>query len=547
MRRRQRGGDGLTGRTSRREAAGTLALERLTDRVEPGVLRLPALVRGELVWPSRFSADQLDRIALGPDPVRHGDDYVVPSFVPGGGRRFAVLPYADAARLVEHDRMHLARCLHELPFNAVLDYFVELRELLREDGELIQDVLAAYRADSAVAAARDILLEALLEMLPGLFDPAEIEAAVAAELDQPGGRGRDHLDGWVRVGIRQEEGANIRIADAVFAEPGAPGPAYARRPTLLRAIPTRQLHITAGNAPIIPALSLLRALATKGAAVVKCPVRSWLVPTILAMALHRLGRGHPLTHHTSIAYWRGGDRAVEDLLLDAKAFDRVVVWGSTDAIASIRARTTIPTITFEPRVGMSLIGREAFDTDLREVVIRATADSLVENQAACTASLVHYVEADESQALRYCQALQAALARWDAGLPQRPSPQAMALLRRLRREALVGARWFVNGRWPEVTSAVVYTPHPFDLSTHPMSRCVIVRRMDDLTAALRYVDRGVAAVGVWPLDRWVELRGVLAACGVTTVALLGESERRWSGMPHDGMRPLSQLINWTVA
>lgn len=535
----------MTEWTSRRWTAD--APERLTDRVEPGVLQLPALVRGELVWPPRFSLDQLGCIAPGPDPVRHGDAYVVPFYIPGGDQRFAVLPYADPARLVEQDRIHLARCLHELPFRAVLDYVAELRELLREDGELVQDVLAAYRADPAVPVVSDTLLEALLEMLPGLFDPAGIEAAVAAELDQPGGRGRDLMDGWVHVGIRQQDGVNIRIADEVFAEPGAPAAAYARQPALLRAIPTRQLHITAGNAPVIPALSLLRALTTKGAAVVKTPVRSWLVPTILALAMHRLGRGHPLTHHTSIAYWRGGDRAVEDVLLDASAFDRVVVWGSAETIASVRARTTVPVITFEPRVGMSLIGREAFDTDLREVVVRATADSMVENQAACTASLVHYVEADEAQALRYCQALQAALARWDAGLPHRPSPQARALLRRLRRDALVGARWFVNGRWPDVTSAVVYTPHPFDLSTHPMSRCVIVRRVDDLAAALRYVDRGVAGVGVWPLDRWVELRDVLAARGVTTVAPLGESERRWSGMPHDGLRPLSQLINWTVA
>jgi hypothetical protein len=537
----------VTAWATRREVTGAVALERLTDRVEPGILPLPALVRGELVWPPRLRADQLDQVASGQDPVRYGDAYVVPSPTPGGDWRFAVLPYADPARLVEHDRTHLARCLHELPFDAVLDYLAELRELIRVDGELVQDVLAASRAGSEAGATQDTLLEALLEMLPGLFDPAEVQAAVAAELDQPAGLGRDLLDGWVPVGARQQDGVNIRIADAVFAESGAPGAAYARRPALLRARPTRQLHIAAGNAPVITALSLLRALATKGAAVVKSPVRSWLVSTILVLALHRLGPGHPLTHHTSVVFWRGGDRTVEDVLLGADAFDRVVAWGSAATIASIRARTTIPTILFEPRVGMSLIGREAFDTDLREVVIRAATDSLIENQAACTASLVHYVEADEAQALRYCQALQAALARWDAALPNRPSPRARTLLRRLRREALVGARWFVNGRWPEVTSAVVYTPHPFDLSSHPMSRCVIVRRVDHLAAALRHIDHGVAAVGVWPLDRWVELRGELAARGVTTVVPLGESERRWSGMPQDGMRTLSQLVNWTVA
>jgi hypothetical protein len=532
---------------SRRVASDAVGGGCLSSRVEPRVLRLPALVRGELVWPAPLSADQLDRVTSGVDPVRHENAYVVPSSGPGGDRLFMVLPYADPVPLVEHDHLHLARCLHELPFDDVLDYVAGLSELLRVDGELVQDVLAAYEAHSGDVTARDtLLLKVLLDILPGLFDPAGVQAAVAAELDQLGRRGRDFLDGWVAVGERQVEGVNIRLADSVFAEPGAPGPAYARRQALLRAIPTRQLHITAGNAPIIPAVSLLRALTTKGAAVMKSPISSWLVSTILVLALHRLGRSHPLTHHTSIVYWKGGDRSVEDVLLQGDAFDRVAVWGGAETIASIRARTTIPTIMFEPRVGMSLVGQEAFGTDLREVVIRATADSLVENQAACTASLVHYVEADETQALRYCQALQGALARWDVGIPHQPSPLAKALLRRLRRDALVGARWFVNGRWPEVTSAVIYAPFPFDLSIHPMSRCVIVRRVDDLAAALPYLNRGVAAVGVWPLDRWVELRGVIAARGVTTVAPLGESERRWSGMPHDGMRPLSQLVNWAV-
>jgi hypothetical protein len=262
--------------------------------------------------------------------------------------------------------------------------------------------------------------------------------------------------------------------------------------------------------------------------------------------MHAAGADHPLTRHTSLVYWRGGDRSVEDVLLAGDAFDRVVVWGGASTIDSVRSRTTIRTILFEPRVGMSLIGREAFDGDLWDVAVRATVDSLVDGQAACTASLVHYVETDEDGAHRYCLALRDALARWDAAVPHLPSTEARAALRRLRREELVGARWYVNGRWPDVTSAVVSSPHPFDLSAHPMSRCVVVRRVDDLDTALRFVGRGVSAVGVWPRERWAELRGPLAARGVTTVAPLGETDRRWPEMPHDGMRPLSELVNWTV-
>jgi Acyl-CoA reductase (LuxC) len=264
--------------------------------------------------------------------------------------------------------------------------------------------------------------------------------------------------------------------------------------------------------------------------------------------MHRLDPSHPLTRHTSLVYWRGGDREVEDALVAGDGFDRVVVWGGAPTIQSVRARASARTVLFTPRVGMTLVGREAFDSDvLEDVAVRAATDSLVDNQSACTASLVHYVEGDERQALRYCQALRRALARWDAHVPHRPSRTATAQLLRLRREDLVGGTWFANGAWPRVTSAVVYAPHPFDLSAHPLGRCVVVRRVADLVDALRFVHAGVSAVGVYPVARWERLRDQLAARGVTTVAPLGDSERGWPGRPHDGMRVLAELVNWTVA
>jgi Acyl-CoA reductase (LuxC) len=519
------------------------AAPRLLPAVaDAAVLSLPALVRGELVHPPPPTGRQL--AAVGDVPTRCGDAYVVPYPASAAdGRRFVVLPYADPARVLEPDLTHLSACLHDLPFTAVLEHVAALHERLRPDGEVVQEVLAAARRWWPGAYEPGPQLSALLSVPAGLFDPAEVAAAVETDLGDRSSSGAELLDGWVPVRGGRHDGMAVRVAGALFGQADDPS----RAGPLLRAVPTRQVHVTAGNSPVIPALSLLRAAACKGAAVIKSPVGSWLVSTALALALHRLGRADPLTHHTSLVYWRGGDHAVEDVLFAEGAFDRVVVWGNAATIASVRARATARTVLFEPRVGMSLVGREAFDTDLADVLRRACADSLIDDQAACTASLVHYVEGDDGQVLRYCAALRQALARWDAALPHRPTPEAAALWRRLRREELVGAHWFINGRWPEPTSAVVYAPHPFDLSAHPMSRCVVVRRVDDLHAALRFVDRRVSAVGVWPPRRWEELRGPLAARGVTTVAPLGETERRWFGGPHDGMRVLAELVNWVVA
>ena len=42
---------------------------------------------------------------------------------------------------------------------------------------------------------------------------------------------------------------------------------------------------------------------------------------------------------------------------------------------------------------------DALAADVRDVAVRAAADSMVADQAACNASLVHYVEGSETEAL----------------------------------------------------------------------------------------------------------------------------------------------------
>ncbi len=77
-----------------------------------------------------------------------------------------------------------------------------------------------------------------------------------------------------------------------------------------------------------------------------------------------------------------------------------------------------------------------------------------------------------------------------------------------------------------------------------MSRFVVVRRVDRLEDALSLIGPSVATAGVFPLRALREMRDLLAATGVSAVFPLGESERAWPGMPHDGMRVLSELVSW---
>jgi hypothetical protein len=325
----------------------------------------------------------------------------------------------------------------------------------------------------------------------------------------------------------------------------APGPVDPSFTSLVRAVPTRQLHITAGNSPIVPFLSFLRGLLTKGATTIKIASDAIGIQVILGAALRAAGPDHPITKHTSLVYWPGGDREIEEPLFAAGAYDRIVVWGGAETLRSVRSRAVqTKVIALAPRYGVSLIGREAAGS-LDDAAAAASVDTLIWDQKACTASLVHYVEGDEEFVQAYCEALRVALSRWDQLFP-RPLPLAVqGQLRLLKRGALSRASWFENGKAPDLRSAVVYTREPFDLSLHPMSRFVIVRRVERLEDALPWIGSSVSTAGVFPSRALSEMRDLLAAAGVTSIFPLGEAERAWPGMPHDGMRILSELVNWT--
>lgn len=516
------------------------------------VVPLPALVKGELIHPEVPSADELDAV-LRRSPaadVRVGSSktivtektYVLPLIGDNGSRDHAesqhvvVVPRIPPGALLESDVDRLVSELFNLPFDEVLAYLGALERVAADPASWPRRVAEFMRTIPAFDRRN---VELALLTLPYLVRPAAVREAVDREL---GDAGAQYLDGWVSLDTTIHKGAAARMADRLGHR--TDGDAGKRGPRV-RGMPTRQLHITAGNSGMTPLISLVRAFATKGAAVIKTTAATLPAMTVVAHALLEADPDHPLVRHTSIVYWPGGDQEVEDVLFRKRSFDRIVAWGSETTMASVAARAHAPKLTlFRPRVGMSLVGREIFDEDLDGVAASAVTDVMIDNQHACTSSLVHYVEGSEEQVLGYCRALQRALGDWDQATSARPSRDEVGGLRRLRRGELARGAWFENMVDRVVTSAVVYMPQEIDLATHPMCRLVVVRRVDELRSALAYVNDTVAAVGVYPEARRVELRDKLAARGVSNVCLLGHCDRAFAGIPHDGIRPLHELVNW---
>jgi hypothetical protein len=313
----------------------------------------------------------------------------------------------------------------------------------------------------------------------------------------------------------------------------------------IRAMPTRQLHITAGNAPQIPLISALRAILTKSAGVIKSPYGATLPGALFSLAAYHVTPDHPFTRNLSMVYWQGGDESIELPLFAPGAFDRIVVWGSPDAVTSVQSKAIFTkVISFNPRFGVSLIGQSAFSHDLDRVVFSAAMDSMIYNQKSCSASLVHYVEGSEEQIEEYGQRLREVLKEWDQLAPQFISPSTRGQLKRLRRGKYFNAKWLINAIDDEFTSGAVIMPDEFDILDHPMCRLVVIRRVDNLRDVFKYLHHGVSTVGVYPEERRQELLESIATRGVSNILPLGHCERVFSGAPHDGMMVLNQLVDW---
>jgi hypothetical protein len=519
-----------------------------------GLIRIPFLVRGSLVLPPEVTlATVKDTFsAAGPgcnavslpggqavrEPVidrktmKYTGEYV-----------YQIMPAVTVPELVNDDPDAVARELLPLSADDILSYLETVLAFLVRNAPLALRVRELCRL---TAPFPDAMLDGWFSSFPASFSREAGRRMIDTELSCWGRPGGDFLDGWVEIPaipspewLRDYAGHNPDIAAS-----GSPSNVK----VYLRAMPTRQLHITAGNAPEVPLVSALRAILTRSPAVIKLPYGAVLPGALIAVAAASAAPDHPLTRHLSLVYWPGGDETIEGQLFASGAFDRVVVWGSPETVASVTSRSLYTrTVCLNPRYGVGLIGQEAFAGRLEEAVRNAALDVMAYNQKACTSSLVHYVEGTEEQADRYADALSEVLKHWETVMPNFVPPTDTGRIKRMRRGRYAAGRWHVHESEAGFASGVVVVPGEFDILEHPMCRLVVVRPVASLETALKYITPAVSAAGIFPEDRRLALRDRIASRGISGVLPLGSADRIFSGMPHDGMRVLNELVDWKTA
>ncbi len=461
-----------------------------------------AVLRGQVIESDliEFGGRGGDITFLAPDPVR------IASRIP-----------LASPRLMED--------LYEVSFEQILDYLAELGpRLALENNAYLQQAL---RFSYDTAPTTRPIMDRAYQDLPFMFDRERIRRMVDFNI------GIDHLEGWVE---QQLNGCTVGI----------------------RAYGSRQLHIVAGNGPVLGALTIIRGAVTRGDTIIKVPSNDPFTTGAIARTMVDMAPDHPVTKHLAVAYWRGGDEALESQIYQPHNIEKICAWGG---FASVRHVTRyiqpgIELISLDPKRSASIVGPEALENveAMEDVGRRIAADFATGNQVACSASRLVYVmcgtddEAIEKLKLLGRKAYEAMLA-----LPPAISTKPKHYDRELKGQvdALRLSDDFytvIGGQDDEGAVLISHTSDRVAFWEYLGDRTINIIPVDTLEEVLEVVDAYTQTVGIWPQNLWDVVRHKGALHGGQRFVELGYGFNG-AGLvgPQDGIEPMRRIVKWIVS
>lgn len=403
----------------------------------------------------------------------------------------------------------------DVPLAEILDLLVETGQWLKADPQGL--VAEAMEQALRYSPMSPYTMRRSYELLPLMFDRTRMQFQIDNELG-----GTRFVDGWAEV-------------------EGLPS----GRKTRMRAFPSRILHIIAGNAPGVAGISIIRGALIKAVNLIKLPSNDLFTAPAILRAISAVAPGHPVARSFSAAYWQGGDSKVEDMLMRPQFFDKIAAWGGDTTLRSIKNHICpgLELVAFDPKTSISMIGREAFESEARlaEVADRAAVDVTLVDQLACASSRFQFVEGTPEQVDRFAELLQQRMGveRMLGSADGRPVPAEM-------RDEIDGLRAMDEyyGVWGDYSGAgvVIRSEDPVDF--YPDGRIVNVVPVSDLREAVKFVNVATQTVGVFPSARKAELRNLLASAGAQRITDIGGAGGMENGLGHDGFLPLQRLVRW---
>lgn len=474
------------------------------------IREIPIISRGRIIRPTE------DDVAIynarggaqfrSPDPHRHIHDLVMGNPV-------------------------LLTDLMDTPTSQIIEFLVEVGKRLRlDDNPFFQE---SFELGLLAGGLSEPILRSVYERLPGMFDGGYLTERVEHTI------GSAFLDGWV-----PREGWDGRHR--------------------IRAVGTRQLHITAGNVPVVAATTIIGGALSKSDILIKSPSNDPLTAMAIARTMIELDASHPVTKHVAVAYWKGGDEAMERQIVRTTRIDKITAWGGMNSVKHIQKflQPGIDLIALNPKFSISLIGAEALESEeaMDEAATGIAVMSGLMNQTACVNTRMVYVECgDDDESLAKLENLGRRIAAAYKTLPSCFSTPAAApnhdLEAELEAVAMEEDFYTVIGNTVEGGVVISRFPDRVDFCDQLNNRVVNLVPVADLLDAIKWCDDTTQNVGIYPetlRDRLIDpfsLAGVqqfVPLSGGDAAGVYREFNANPAGLPHDGIETMRRSVRWVI-
>lgn len=466
---------------------------------------IPLLIRGRVIEPDADAVEFGGRVGARfrtPDPRRHASRLVL----------------ADAGALAD---------LAALPVDEIIDFLAALGPRLALEGNPLMQ--AAFELALEAGELTEPVLRPIYEHFPNWFARERLEHAVESTI------GKAYLDGWV-----DQDGAHP--------------------PTRIRAVGTRGVHVIAGNVPVVAGVTVIRSALTKSDCLIKVPSNDPFTAMAIVRTMIELDPDHPVTRHVAVAYWKGGDTAVEREIYRPSRIERLTAWGGRSSMRHIQQYLVpgIELIGMNPKLSIAIVGHAALEDEaaMREAAIGVALMAGRLNQTACSSARVVYVECttdddDLDRLEAFGHAIHAAfhqLPASESSAPKRPAP---ALEEELDAIALDEDFYRVIGDARSAGVVVSRTEEPVEFADRLANRVVNLVPVADIAEVARWLSEATQTVGVYPSALQERLRDRLALSGVQHVRALRtplgyDDGSHTLALPHDGMEPMRRMVRWTI-
>jgi hypothetical protein len=428
-------------------------------------------------------------------------------------RHLADLPLARPAAIAD---------LYALSFDDILDYLDRLADRLTLSNPHLQ---RAFDVSMETSGLTPEVLRTAYDTLGSFFERSYVRQHADILIGIP------FLEGW--VDIRTDKGYVAAV----------------------RAFGARAVHIVAGNTPAVCAISLMRSFITRSDAIIKTPSNDPMTAAAIALTMVDMAPEHPMTRHLSVAYWKGGDREIEDWLYDPRHIEKLIAWGG---LASVRHITQyvqpgIDLITLDPKLSSTIIGQAAFadEATMADTAERLALDIGVYNQEACLNARVVYIQsgvdpAGLARARRFGELVFDALQRLPSALSTPAKRLNPPLADELKGLSYAGDAFTLIGGDRRGGVIVSNIGEPVDFAPLLANRIANLVPIESLDTAVRAVNAYTQTIGVYPDTLLGELRDALALHGAQRLVSLGYATRRVVAGPSDGLEPARRMCRWIL-